>query len=54
MSYVNPELRNRFETLPIDLKNEILSRNVTINNLTDLIAILQKIVDDGESAAPRG
>jgi hypothetical protein len=47
MSYVNPKLKNQFESLPIELKNEILSRNVTINSLSDLIAILQKIADEG-------
>lgn len=46
MSYVNPELRSRFESLPINLKNEILERDVTINNLQDLIAVLQQIVDE--------
>ena len=50
MSYVNPMLRSRFESLPIDLKNEILSRNVTLNNLQDLINILQVIVDEAEAA----
>lgn len=47
MSYVNPKLRSRFESLSVGLKNEILSRNVTINSLSDLMAILQKIVDEG-------
>ncbi|MDD3346879.1 hypothetical protein [Oscillibacter sp.] len=50
MSYVNPKLESRFESLSIDLKNEILSRDVQINNLYDLIAVLQQIIDDGESA----
>lgn len=50
MSYINPKLRSRFESLSIDLKNEILSRNVTINSLQDLIDVLQSIIDDGESA----
>ncbi|MDF3004020.1 MAG: hypothetical protein K0S22_492 [Oscillospiraceae bacterium] len=47
MSYVNPEIRENFESLSIDLKNEILSRNVTINNLDDLIAVLQTITFEG-------
>ena len=47
MSYVNPEIRENFESLSIDLKNEILSRNVTINNLDDLIAVLQTISVEG-------
>lgn len=46
MSYINPALRPRFESLSIELKNEILSRNVTINSLPDLISVLQQIVDE--------
>lgn len=47
MSYVNPAIRENFESLSIDLKNEILSRNVTINNLDDLIAVLRTITFEG-------
>lgn len=47
MSYVNPELRGQFETLTVDLKNEILSRNVQINTMQDLIAVLEDIVAEG-------
>ena len=47
MSYVNPEVRENFEALFIDLKNEILSRNVCINNLDDLIEVLQIITIEG-------
>ena len=47
MSYVHPEIRENFESLSIDLKNEILSRNVTINNLDDLIEVLQIITIEG-------
>ena len=46
MSYINPALRSQFESLSIELKNEILSRNVTINSLPDLIIVLQQIVDE--------
>lgn len=46
MSYINPALRSQFESLSIELKNEILSRNVTINSLPDLISVLQQIVDE--------
>ena len=49
MSYVNSNLKNQFESLSIDLKNEILSRDVQINNLNDLIAVLQQIVDEAKS-----
>ena len=50
MSYVNPALRPKFETLPIDLKNEILARDVTLSDLNDLIHVLQEIVDETEAA----
>jgi hypothetical protein len=50
MSYVSPKLHQQFESLSIDLKNEIISRDVQINNLYDLIAVLQQIVDEAESA----
>lgn len=50
MSYISPTLQTQFESLSIDLKNEILSRNVTINNLYDLIAVLQQIIDEAEAA----
>ena len=50
MSYVNPALRAKFESLPIDLKNEILARDVTLSNLNDLIHVLQEIVDEAKAA----
>lgn len=45
MSYVDPKIRDRFETLSIDLKDEILSRNVKLYTMTDLMNCLQDIVD---------
>ncbi len=42
-SYVSPELREKFETLSIDLKNNILKRNVKLNSIYDLINILEVI-----------
>jgi len=50
MSYVNPAIHSQFESLPIDLKNEILSRNVKLENLNDLIAVLESIVSESESS----
>ena len=43
-SYVAPEMRDRFESLSIDLKNEILRRNVKIRSTQDLIDCLESIV----------
>ncbi|HIQ79805.1 MAG TPA: hypothetical protein IAD32_00790 [Candidatus Scatavimonas merdigallinarum] len=45
MAYVAPELRPRFESLSIDLKNEILNRDVALYTLQDLIQVLEDIVD---------
>jgi hypothetical protein len=44
MSYVDPKLRSKFESLSVDLKNEILSRNVKLYTLNDLIKCLEDIV----------
>ncbi|MCI7181895.1 MAG: hypothetical protein SOY12_00710 [Schaedlerella sp.] len=47
-SYVSPAIRDKFETLSIDLKNVILERNVQINTIHDLIAVLEQIVNEAE------
>lgn len=46
-SYVSPDIRDKFETLSIDLKNTILERNVQLNTIYDLIAVLEQIVAEG-------
>lgn len=43
MSYVDPKIRNQFESLPIELKNEILSRNLNLRSMSDLIRALEDI-----------
>lgn len=48
-SYVSPEIKEKFETLSVDLKNCILERNVCINNMFDLIHVLEEIVAEGEA-----
>ena len=48
MSYVSDQVRPQFESLSIDLKNEILRRYVQIHSLTDLMRCLQEIIDEGE------
>ncbi|MCR1840713.1 hypothetical protein [Murimonas intestini] len=47
-SYISPAIRDKFETLSVDLKNIILERNVQLNNIYDLIAVLENIVAEGE------
>lgn len=48
MSYIAPAVQAKFETLSIDLKNEILGRNVQINTIYDLIQVLEQIVNEGK------
>ena len=47
-SYVSPEVREKFETLSINLKDYILERNVQINDIYDLINVLENIVSEEE------
>lgn len=47
-SYVGPKIRDQFESLEIDLKNEILSRDVRLETLGDLIVVLEQIVSENE------
>jgi hypothetical protein len=48
MSYVSPAVKEKFETLPIELKNAILERNVELNSIYDLINVLDAIVKEGK------
>lgn len=47
-SYIAPEIQEKFETLSVDLKNEILERNVQLNNIYDLINVLETICNEAE------
>ena len=48
MSYVAPAIREKFETLSINLKNNILERDVELYTIHDLINVLEQIVKEGE------
>lgn len=49
MSYIGPAVREKFESLSVDLKNAILERDVRIDNIYDLIHVLETIVKEAES-----
>ena len=51
MSYVNPAIRDKFESMPIDLKNTILAMDVRLETMTDLMACLERIIAEGEGNA---
>lgn len=48
MSYIAPEIREKFESLSVNLKNTILEKNVRIQNIHDLIKVLEDIVAEDE------
>lgn len=48
MSYIAPEIQEKFESLSVNLKNAILERNVRIQNIHDLIKVLEDIVAEDE------
>lgn len=54
MSYVAPAVRDKFETLSVELKNAILERNVEINTIHDLINVLDAIVKEAEQEDQAG
>lgn len=47
-SFVSPAIREKFETLSIDLKNNILERDVQLHTLHDLIRVLEVICKEEE------
>ncbi|BCN32054.1 hypothetical protein [Anaeromicropila herbilytica] len=49
MSYVSPDLRDKFESLSIDLKNSILERDVSLTSLEDLIHVLEDVIEEKDS-----
>ena len=49
MSTISPLIRAQFETLSPSLQRAILARNVTINSLYDLIAVLDDIIREAET-----
>lgn len=48
-SYVSPQIREKFETLSINLKNNILERDVQLNTIYDLIDVLEVISKEEEA-----
>lgn len=49
MSYVAPDVKEKFETLSVDLKNVILERNVELYTIHDLIKVLDDIVKEADA-----
>lgn len=49
MSYVSPHIKEKFESMPLDLKNAILARNVHLENMNDLMSVLEQIIAEGKA-----
>jgi hypothetical protein len=48
MSYIAPQVKEKFDTLSSGLQNMILERDVQINTIHDLIRVLGDIVREAE------
>lgn len=48
MSYIAPQIQEKFDTLSDSLKNLILNKNVRLYTLQDLINVLGDIVKEAE------
>ncbi|HHV50074.1 MAG TPA: molecular chaperone GroEL [Clostridiales bacterium] len=48
MSYVDPSIKDKFETLSKELQEAILERDVKLYSMKDLIKVLEEIVAEGE------
>lgn len=49
MTYVDPKLRPRLESLSPELRTAILARNVPLRTLRDLIGVLEDLVTEAEA-----
>jgi hypothetical protein len=49
MSYVAPAIREKFDSLSVNLKNVILERDVQLYTVHDLIHVLEDIVKEDEA-----
>ncbi|MHB1315720.1 MAG: hypothetical protein ACYCX2_09595 [Christensenellales bacterium] len=47
MSFVDPKIRDKFESLSKELQAAILERDVQLRSLEDLMHVLEDIVADG-------
>lgn len=50
MATISAQIRDKFEELSIDLKNYINEKDVTINNMTDLMKVLEDISNEEQQA----
>ena len=44
MSYVNPAIREKFDSMPQDLQQAVLAMDVRLESMADLMNCLERIV----------
>ena len=49
MTTISPKVRSQFDSLSPALQNAILTKNVSINTLYDLIGVLDEIIREAEA-----
>lgn len=52
MSYISSAVQPKFNELSENLRNQILSRDVQLRTIYDLIHILEEIVNEEEAKSP--
>lgn len=45
-SYISPAVRDKFETLSVELQQDILARDVQLNSVFDLMDVLKTIAQE--------
>ncbi len=48
MSVISPDIRAEFDSMPAQLQQVILERNVKLETMGDLMACLEQIIAEGE------
>ena len=48
MSYVNPAIREKFNSMPQDLQQAVLAMDMRLDTMSDLMSCLERIIAQGE------
>ncbi|MCI8650882.1 MAG: hypothetical protein HFF05_00370 [Oscillospiraceae bacterium] len=50
MSTISPCVRDQFQSMPPELQQAVLALDVKVENLSDLMSCLERIIAEGETA----
>ena len=48
MSSVSPSIRTKFDSMPPELQQAVLNLDAKVENITDLMSCLERIIAQGE------